>query len=269
MFKKMFETEGETEEDLSSKENRQLIIRDAMAGDKEAYHHVKRLILGFLQSSDTEIEGYSCEEATDLIYSKIWGLGVVEKYYRDNEVDEIRVNGPDNIYVIKKGRSMRVHESFDSPANVEQVIKRMIVGDVGLSLDRSSPRAESVRKDGSRLTATCYPVSKTWTFVLRKHGTFKMTLDNLIAAKTLDQNTWNVLNALVLGRANILFSGNVGAGKTSLMRKLVENMHPALRLLVIGKDLELRLSDHYPEKDIIELEEHITKDQEAGGIRRV
>lgn len=254
---KMFKTSDAMNENAESrKDARQQLIRNAMAGDEEAYLQVKRKIYEFLQEDNIEIKGYTQKEAVEYIYGQIWGLGVVEKYYRDNSVDEIRVNGPDNIYIVRRGRSQRVPERFESSSNVEQVIKRMIIEDVGLALDRSSPRAESVRKDGSRLTATCYPVSSTWTFVLRKHGTFKMDLDNLIRARTLDKRTWQVLNVLVKGRANMLFSGNVGAGKTSLIRKLAENINPSLRLLVIGKDLELRLTDHYPEKDIIELEAH-------------
>lgn len=242
--------------DFSGNEDKQYIIRKAMAGDRKAYLEIKKIIEDILTSDKIKVAGHNTEEAVEKIYSQTWGLGVVDKYYRNDEVDEIRVNGPENIYIIRKGRSERASEKFENEASVEQVIKRMITEDVGLSLDRSSPRAESVRMDGSRLTATCFPVSKTWTFVLRKHGTFKMTLDNLIKARTLDQKVWEVLKVLVRGRANILFSGNVGAGKTSLMRKLIENTDPALRILVIGKDLELRLSGHYPDKDIIELEEH-------------
>lgn len=255
--RKMFEIDDLESEDIQSqKESRQQLLRNAMAGDKKAYLDVKDMILKYLQKGNIEVQGYTPKEAAEYIYSHIWGLGVVEKYYRDDSVDEIRVNGPNNIYIVRRGKSYKVPEKFESSSSVEQVIKRMIIEDVGLALDRSSPRAESVRKDGSRLTATCYPVSKTWTFVLRKHGTFKMDLDNLVKAKTLDEQTWKALNVLIKGRANILFSGNVGAGKTSLMRKLAENIDPSLRLLVIGKDLELRLADHYPEKDIIELEEH-------------
>lgn len=249
--KKMFEDGG------SQREEKNKLIRDAMAGDAFARGKLENAVFRQLCEGNIEVEGFSNNaEAAEHIYSMIWGLGIVEKYYRDDEVDEIRVNGPDNIYIVKRGKSFKAPERFESEAAVEQVIKRMIIEDVGVALDRSSPRAESVRKDGSRLTATCYPVSKTWTFVLRKHDTFKITLDNLIRAKTLDEKTWKILNLLVKGRANILFSGNVGAGKTSMMRKLAGAIDPSLRVLVIGKDLELRLSEHYPEKDIIELEEH-------------
>lgn len=238
-----------------NREETQGIFKDAMAGDRNAYFKALGIIKDMLADIKLD-DNISCEEAAEIIYSQTWGLDVVEKYYRDKEIDEIRVNSPDNIYVVRRGKSERIKESFENEEKVETVIKRMIIDDVGISLDRSSPRIESVRKDGSRLTATCYPVSKTWTFVLRKHNTFEMTVENLIKHKTLDEKTWEILKLLVRGRVNILFSGNVGSGKTSLMRKLIEQTDPALRILVIGKDLELKLLEHYPHKDIIELEEH-------------
>ena len=144
---KMFKTSDAMNENAESrKDARQQLIRNAMAGDEEAYLQVKRKIYDFLQEDNIEIKGYTQKEAVEYIYGQIWGLGVVEKYYRDNSVDEIRVNGPDNIYIVRRGRSQRVPERFESSSNVEQVIKRMIIEDVGLALDRSSPRAESVRK---------------------------------------------------------------------------------------------------------------------------
>ena len=237
-----------------NKDEIQGIFRDAMAGDPATYKKVMETIKEILVGIN--LEGATPDEAAKIIYSQNWVLDVVEKYYRDKEVDEIRVNGPGNIYVVRRGKSEKAPESFESEEKVETVIKRMIIDDVGISLDRSSPRVESVRKDGSRLTATCYPVSKTWTFVLRKHDTFEMTVDNLIKYKTMDERVWEILRLLVKGRVNLLFSGNVGSGKTSLMRKLIETTDPALRILVIGKDLELKLLDHYPDKDIIEMEEH-------------
>ena len=68
-----------------------------------------------------------------------------------------------------------------------------------------------------------------------------MTLDTLIKAQTLDE-TWEALKILVRGGTNIPFSGNVGAGKTSMMRKMVELIDPHQG--IIGKTW-IKL-DHYP-----------------------
>lgn len=235
---------------------RQDILARAMAGEPGMHLEAQALIRQALEAGKKEVAGFSLEEAARLIYARVWGLDVVEDLYRDPEINEIQVNGPDEVFVDRLGRHERVNVSFGTPERLEAVIKRMIMHDMGASLDRSNPMVESVRKDGSRLTATCYPVTDTWTFVLRKHHTVDMSVENLERLGTLNRQVWEVLRLLARGRANILFSGNVRSGKTSLMRKLVGELSPALRIVVIGKDLELRLRREYPERNIIEFEAH-------------
>lgn len=235
---------------------KQDILHRAMAGEQEMHLEAQKLIQHALVAGKKEVAGFTLEEATRLIYARVWGLDVVEDLYRDPEVNEIQVNGPDDIFVDRLGRHERVNASFGTPERVEAVIKRMIMHDMGASLDRSNPMVESIRKDGSRLTATCYPVTDTWTFVLRKHHTVDMSVENLERLGTLNRQVWEILRLLARGRANILFSGNVRSGKTSLMRKLVGELLEGLRLVVIGKDLELRLKTEYPGRNIVEFESH-------------
>lgn len=235
---------------------RQALVRDAMAGEPQAVRAAEEMVASILEEEMVEVDGHSRKRAAYEIYARLWGLGPVEAVYRDPEVDEVRANGPDKVFLQRRGRNEPAGVRFADEAELEAVIKRMILHDEGASLDRSSPRVESVRRDGSRLTATCPPVTRSWTFALRKHGTFDMSVENLARAGTLDPKVWGALSLLARGRANILFCGNVGSGKTSLMRKLLGELHPNLRILVIGKDLELLLYRHYPERDVIELEEH-------------
>jgi len=244
------------DDDVASIDEKQNILADAMSGDLNAKAKTKEYIRKYLRSSNMTVKGWNEDELVTEIFAYGWGLGAIEKYYDDKDIDEIQVNSPNNIYIVKKGIQHRIKESFKNDEEVETVIKRMIINDVGISLDRSSPRIESVRKDGSRLTATCGPVTKHWTFALRLHTSFTPTLENYIKARTLDSIVWKALSVLVRGRASLLISGNVGAGKTTLMKKLVGELHERLRILVIGKDLELRIADEYPDRNILELEEH-------------
>lgn len=233
-----------------------VMLQKAMAGDKKAAFEVEKLIARILKEGHKTVKKMSLEEAAFEIYSATWGLGPVEQFYRDPEVNEIRVNSPIHVYIQRRGKNERVDVCFGDEKHVERVIKRMFMEDTGASLDRSNPILMSVRLDGSRLTATCPPVTKHWTFVLRKPHVFEMTLENLQKGGTLDEKTWKALTALVKGRANILFSGNPGAGKTSLLRELVGQWDKHLRILSIGEDLELHLGSYFPDRDIIELEEH-------------
>lgn len=241
-------------DDISS-DQKQRVLSLAMAGDQENIKLAKKLITNILINNKVTITGMNISQASEEIYAKLYGLSVVEKYYQMSTVDEIRVNSTTNIYIVENGISSKANVKFDSEAEIEEVIKRMIMEDQGISLDRSSPIIESVRMDSSRLTATCRPVTKHPTFILRKHDSFVPTVENYIKKETFDMDTWKKLSILARSGCKILFSGNVGAGKTTLLKKTVGELNEKMRIAVIGKDLELQLQEEYQdEKDIIEFE---------------
>jgi len=234
---------------------RQRLQSFAMAGDKDSRDIVKDEIRQIIKEYRIKVSGYSTDELVNAVFADRYGLKSLQKYYEDPTVDEIRVNSPDNIRIVIKGIPYKVDEKLNSEEEIENIIKRLIMEDIGVALNKSNPTIESVLMDGSRLTATCFPVSKSWNFILRKHDSFELTLDNYIATKTLDRYTWDMLSVLARGGAKMLFSGNVGAGKTTLMKKVIGELNENLRIGVIGTDIEVNLQEHYPDRDIVELEE--------------
>ena len=73
---------------------------------------------------------------------------------------------------------------------------------------------------------------------------------------TFDDNVWEILRILVRGRCNILISGGVGSGKTTLLRTLFTAVGSNERIVVLESDRELLLSKYFPDRDIVEFEEH-------------
>lgn len=249
----------ELSEDVESELlEKQELIREAMCGNKDKIQALEKKIAKILQKKQLNVQYFTLEEAAFNIYSKLYGMDILEKYYRQKEVNEIRVNGPGkhNVFLQINGINVPVKEYIEDDETIRNIIKRLMFEDYGAPFDLSNPRVESIRRDGSRLTATCPPIAAGHNFILRKHDAFEPSLDNLIAKQTLNQQVWKVLSILTKGRANILFSGNVGAGKTTLMKKLVGELEENLRILVIGKDSEAMLKSRYPKRDIIEFEEH-------------
>lgn len=235
---------------------RQKVLDDAQAGDPAAIQAAGQMVAETLQRLEITVAGMHPAEAAEAIRRKVWGLDVLEDIYNDPEVDEIRVNRPDMVFIQRRGRNERVAVSFENEEHVKRILGRLFIHDRGVALTRSTPIVESIRKDGTRVAATCPPVTKNWTFVMRKHGTFKMTPANLVAAGTLNPKLLDLLILLVRGRANIMLSGGTGTGKTSLLRFLAGYLPESLRIVTLESDAELRLAEHYPGRDIIELEEH-------------
>lgn len=238
-----------------AKANKEL-IESVLGGIAESIPKAKQLINDIIKKYNIEIIGMPLEKAIDDIYAYMWGLGPLEDIYYDPEVNEIQINKYDQISIIRNLKTEQVNICFKDDEHVRNIIQRIIMHDRGVSLNESNPTIESMRRDGTRITATCPPVSETTTLALRKQLIKVLTLDDLIRSETLDEKTWKLLAKLVTGRANILLSGGVGSGKTALLRTLFSLTHPKARTLVLENDRELFLRKHYPQRNIVELEEH-------------
>lgn len=248
-----------TNENLLSEDElreRQKLIQNAMAGELEARAALIRVIESILREHELDLD--RPEMTAEQVYRDNWGLGILEEAYYDPAVDEIRVNGPGSgrVYLVRKGKSETAPFFFPEEKDIQTIVRRLLMHDTAVGLDQSQPQAESMRKDGTRITASCPPVSEHWTFVLRRHDTFEMTPENLVKHGTLDYRLWEMLALFARYGANMMIVGGVNTGKTHLLRRLIEETPPNRRIICIETDRELNLLRHYPDRDIVEFEEH-------------
>lgn len=233
---------------------RQDVIRDVYSGRPGAEKQLTDLIAETFAADGLSLNG--CSPAQ--IYKTVWGLGALEDIYRDPDIDEIRVNGPGphGVRVVRRGKNECAPVYFENEEQIKVIARRLFLHDQAVGLDQSSPLAESMRRDGTRITATCPPVTEYWSFVLRRHDTFEMTPENLCARGTLNMPLWEMLSAFARHGVNILIAGGMNSGKSHLLRRLVREADPNRRIVAIETDRELNLRRHYPERDIVEFEEH-------------
>lgn len=238
-----------------AKANKQL-IENVLEGIIEDISNAKKLIRDIVEEYGVEITDMPLDEAIEDMYAYMWGLGPLEKIYHKPDVNEIQVNSFDQVNIIRNLKTEQVDIRFRDDEHIRNIIQRMVMHDRGVSLNESHPTIESMRRDGTRITATCRPVSENTTLALRKQLIKVLTLEDLIRSGTIDERTWNLLAKLVTGRANILLSGGVGSGKTSMVRTLFSLTNRKARTLVLENDRELFLRKHFPGRNIIEFEEH-------------
>jgi len=233
------------------------LAEDAAAGTRGAKKETLKLLSGFLEENGIKVDGFEIETLAYSIYKEIWGLGPLEEIYEDPGVNEIQVNAPDKIYVMKNLKLERLESiRFRDDDHVMNLISRMVMHDRGVSLNRSSPTIESMRRDGTRITATCPPVTEHVTLAFRKHLNRVVSFEEMVEKGIMDERGAKILKLLVRGRANIAVIGGVGSGKTTLVRTLCGELPPAARIIVLETDRELDLARCYPERNIVEMEEH-------------
>ena len=155
------------------------------------------------------------------------------------------VNGPNQIYVERKGKLVLSDVKFQDEEHVRRIIDR-IVTPLGRRIDDSNPMVDARLKDGSRVNAIIPPLALCGsTITIRKFSDTPLTIENLMKFGSLSPEMAGFLEAGVRGKLNILVSGGTGSGKTTLLNVLSAFIPHDERIVTIEDAAELKLmQDH-------------------------
>jgi pilus assembly protein CpaF len=175
----------------------------------------------------------------------ILGHGPIERFLADETVTEIMVNGHYDVWVERHGRLHRTPVKFDDDSHLRRIITK-IVAQVGRRIDEASPMVDARLPDGSRVNATLPPLSLSGPLLtIRKFGRERLSMDALVANRTLSADTADLLERCVQARLNILISGGTGAGKTTLLNAASAAIPDSERIVTIEDAAELRLAQRH------------------------
>ena len=181
----------------------------------------------------------------DQIVSEILGLGPLEPLLQDESITEIMVNGPKNIYIERKGKLLRVPESFESNDHVMRIIDR-IMAPLGRRIDESHPYEDARLRDGSRVNAIVPPIALVGPCItIRKFFKTPLTVEKLIEFGSITAEAMEFLRAAVVSRLNIIVSGGTGSGKTTFLNVLSGYIPSDERIVTIENAAELQLRQEH------------------------
>lgn len=179
------------------------------------------------------------------LISEITGYGPITPLLADPTVNEIMVNGPNQVYVERHGKLELTDITFRDDAHVMHVIER-IVAPLGKRIDESSPMVDGRLPDGSRFNATIPPVSLIGpVLTIRKFSAKPFTMADLIRFGTLSTNMAIFLKACVEGRLNIIIGGGTASGKTTTLNVLSSLIPNNERIITIEDAAELNLQQEH------------------------
>jgi len=186
----------------------------------------------------TDTDRRSLIEAT---INDMLGLGPLEPLLQDNEISDILVNGPEAVWVERKGILDRTDISFRDEAHLLSIINR-IASRVGRRIDESSPMVDARLPDGSRINAVIRPLAIDGPGLsIRRFGGHHFHIEDFVRNKTLTAEMAEFLHAAVITRLNILVSGGTGSGKTTLLNCLSTYLPSNQRIVTIEDAAELAL----------------------------
>ena len=177
--------------------------------------------------------------------SELIGLGAIaERMLADPLAQEWMINGPRRLFRDTGERIERVADLvFDDDRQVRAFVERLLEQVEGKRLDRITPRVEARLPDGSRLTAAIPPVSSNGNTIctIRRFRLAAGTLEELVGLGFLSEQAAAFLAACVRAGKNIVVSGRVSSGKTTLLNALGRAVPGTERVVVCESSAELQL----------------------------
>ncbi len=196
------------------------------------------------------------EDLTRSVLNDLFALGRIQRYIDDADITDIVINGYDNVWLTNRNglkyRGDPVADSDDHLIEIIQTAARR--GRSEHRWDPASPRLDLQLPSGDRLNAIAWLANRP-AISIRRHDFDINRLKQLIDLGTITEPIHQLLKAIVLARFNIIIAGGTGAGKTTFMRCLINEIPPEERLVTVEDSLEVGLhqfADLHP--DHVELE---------------
>lgn len=221
-------------------------------------------------ASGGNVPGPGYERAvSDLVIAMLFGLGALQRFVDDPSVENIDVNGAKCAYItFADGRKELAGPVAESDEDLIATI-RAAGARFGLAerrFDSGQPELDLRLPDGSRLSAVM-SVTEHPVIDIRRHRLNDHSLQDLAALGMLDDELAAFLGAAVRAKRNIIVSGAMNAGKTTLLRALAADIPPGERIVTIEQALELGLDrQRARHPDCIAMEARLANTEGVGAV---
>src|SRR5580700_4545421 len=175
------------------------------------------------------------------IKNELLGLGPLEPLLWDDDISDILVNGPNQVYVERGGKLYLTDVRFNDDQHLMLIIDR-IVSQVGRRVDEASPMVDARLPDGSRINAIIPPLALDGpSLSIRRFGKRRYAVDDLVAKDSITPDMVEFLRAIIRARLNVLVCGGTGSGKTTMLNCISAFIPVDERVVTIEDSAELVL----------------------------
>lgn len=202
------------------------------------------------------------------VYGVYRGLGILDTILLDENITEVMINGPDNIFVEKSGRVIKIEQKIaknteEGIIQLRKIVHR-IVDMCGREVNEASPIVDARLKDGSRVNIVLHPIAMNGdTVTIRKFSKKPMSIEKLISYGSITNAIAGKLQMLVSAKYNIFISGGTGSGKTTFLNALSNYIPSDERVITIEDSAELQITGV---KNLVSLEAKQANAEGKGAI---
>jgi pilus assembly protein CpaF len=230
---------------------------------------LRRRDADLVAAGKTPLDAVREQQVTQSVLDALFGLGRLQTLVDDERIENIDVNGCDQVWVTySDGSKVQMDPVAESDNDLVELV-RAAAARFGLSerrFDRSHPQLDLRLPDGSRLSALMAVVARP-AISIRRHRFVDLTLEDLVALGTVSHGVASFLAAAVRARKNIVVAGAMNSGKTTLIRALASEISLRERVVTIEQAFELGLDgvpDRHP--DLVALEAREANMEGEGAI---
>ena len=199
-------------------------------------------VASFVRLRRVPINEGEMRQISEALTKELAGLGPLEDLLADPAVEDILINGYDNVFVSRRGVLARETLRFTDNQHVLRIVRR-ILAPMGRRLDESTPMVDARLPDGGRLNVVIEPLAVDGPMVsIRKFRQDPLKPADLLTLGTFDEEIYRLLSEAVKHRCNILVSGGTSSGKTSLLNALAFFIPETERVVTVEDTAELSLN---------------------------
>jgi len=183
------------------------------------------------------------------IFDAVAGLGPLQRYLDDPQIEEIWINEPGRVFVARQGRS-ELTTTILTAGQVRDLVEKMLKTS-GRRVDLSQPFVDATLGDGSRLHVVIPDITRRdWAVNIRKFVVRAGSLDELVRLGTLTPQAGRFLDAAVVAGLNVIVAGGTQAGKTTLLNCLAAAIPARERVVTAEEVFELQV----PLPDVVSMQ---------------
>lgn len=208
--------------------------------DEEVMIRIRQAVLAETRNIYLPLE--KKEQICNEIFYSLRRLDILEDLLEDDSITEIMINSYDKIFIEKNGQLYRTKERFASKEKLNQVIQQ-IVSRTNRIVNESSPIVDARLENGSRVHVLLEPISLDGsTMTIRKFAKEITNMEQLQQMGSLDDELREFLSLMVKSKMNIFISGGTGAGKTTMLNALSNEIPKQERVITIEDSAELKIN---------------------------
>jgi Flp pilus assembly CpaF family ATPase len=196
------------------------------------------------------------------------GLGDLQPLIDDPDVENIDVDGAENVFVTYAGgKRVRMGAVASSDEELADMLRK-VAASLGVQerrFDPGLPRLNLRLPGGHRLFAVM-AVTERVCVSIRRHRFMQLSLGELADLGSVTPGMAELFEAMVAARLNIVASGGMDTGKTTFVRALCSAIAAQERIITVEDPYELSLDTDPAHPDVVPMQPRDPNIEGEGGI---